>query len=131
MDAFITLELARGLNTLPGRCNFDKHTFLFDSNRIVKSNKFPGLGLGCLLVKGETGIDFGRDTAGNDGKNLFTKFDELQFHISGGLSENCLKTNKAVNSGFDLLMDISTLSLAVCNCDIDQAGVSGFVRRSK
>jgi hypothetical protein len=42
-----------------------------------------------------------------------------------------LKTHKAVNSGFDLLMDIATLSLAVCNCDIDQAGVSGFVRRSE
>jgi hypothetical protein len=42
-----------------------------------------------------------------------------------------LKTHKAVNSGFDLLMDIATLSLAIFNCDIDQAGVSGFVRRSK
>jgi len=83
VDAVIALELARRLNTLPGRCDFDKHTFFFDSNGIVKRNKFPGLGLGCLLVKGETGVDFGGDTAGNDGENLFTKFDKLQFHVSG------------------------------------------------
>jgi hypothetical protein len=42
-----------------------------------------------------------------------------------------LKTHKAVNSGLDLLMDIATLLLAVCDCDVDQAGVSWFVRRSK
>jgi hypothetical protein len=42
-----------------------------------------------------------------------------------------LKTHKAVNSGFDLLIDIATLLFAVFDCDIDQAGVGGFVRRSK
>jgi hypothetical protein len=94
VDTIIALELARGLNTLPARCDFDKHTFFFDSNRLVKSNKFPGLGLGCLLVKGETGVDFGRDTAGNDGKNLFTKFDELQFHVSGGIIRELLENTQ-------------------------------------
>ena len=81
VDSVIALELARGLNTLPGRCDLDKYALFLDSNRLVKSDYFFSLGLGCLLVKRETSVDFGGDTAGNDGKDLFTKFNELQFHV--------------------------------------------------
>ena len=82
MNAIVALELARSLDTLPARCDLDKHTFFLDSNGIVKCDDFFSLGLGCLLVKGEASVDFGRDTTGNDGEDLFTKFDELRFHVS-------------------------------------------------
>jgi hypothetical protein len=131
VNAFVALELARGLNTLPARCDLDKHTFFLDSNRVVKCDEFFSLGLGCLLVKGEASVYFGRDTAGNDGEDLFAKFDELRFHVSGDSLVNCQKTHKAVNSGIDLLMDRATLLLAVRDCDIDYAGVCGFVHRSE
>jgi hypothetical protein len=82
VNAFVTLELARGLNTLPARCDLDKHTFFLDSNRLIKGDDFFSLGLGCLLVKGETSVNFGRHTARNDGEDPFTKFDELPSHVS-------------------------------------------------
>jgi hypothetical protein len=78
VNVFVTLELSGGLNTFPGRCDLDQHTFPLDSNGFVKRNELFGLGLGCLLVKGETGINFGGNTAGNDGKDLFAEFDELR-----------------------------------------------------
>jgi hypothetical protein len=81
VNAVVALELARSLNTLPRRCDLDKHAFFLDSNRLVESDKFFSLGLGRLLVKGETSVDFGGDTAGNDSKDLFTKFNELQFQV--------------------------------------------------
>ena len=77
MNAVVALELARGLNALPGRCDLDKHTLFLDSNRLVECNDLLGLGLGGLLVKGETSVDLSRDTAGNDGQDLFTELDEL------------------------------------------------------
>ena len=82
VNALVALELARSLDTFPGRCNLDEHTFFLDSERVVKRDKFPGLGLGSLLVKGETSVDFGGDAAGNDGKDLFAKFDELRSEVS-------------------------------------------------
>jgi hypothetical protein len=78
VNALVALELARSLDAFPGRCDLDEHTFSLDSEGLVERNELFGLGLGCLLVKGETGIDFGGDTAGNDSKDLFTEFDELQ-----------------------------------------------------
>jgi hypothetical protein len=82
--ALVTLELARGLDTLPSRCDLDEHTFTLNANRLVERDEFPGLGLGSLLVKGEAGIYFGRDTARDDGKDLSTEFDQLQRrHVSG------------------------------------------------
>jgi hypothetical protein len=78
VNVFVTLELARGLDTFPGRCDLDEHTFLPDSDGLVERNELSGLGLGCLLVKGETGVDFSRDTAGNDREDLFAEFDELE-----------------------------------------------------
>ena len=87
VNAFVALQLARSLDTFPGRRDLDEHTFLLDSDGLVKRNKLFGLGLGSLLVEGETGIDFGGDTAGNDGKDLFAEFDELEFHVSGNTLE--------------------------------------------
>jgi hypothetical protein len=87
VNAFVALELARSLDTFPGRRDLDEHTFPLDSDGLVKRNKLFGLGLGSLLVKGETGIDFSGDTAGNDGKDLFAEFDELEFHVSGNTFE--------------------------------------------
>jgi hypothetical protein len=36
MNALVTLELARGLDAFPGRCDLDEHTFFLDSDRLVE-----------------------------------------------------------------------------------------------
>jgi len=82
VNAVVALELARSLDTFPGRCNLDEHTFFLDSEGLVKRDKLLGLGLGSLLVKRETGVDFRGDAAGNDGEDLFAKFDELRSQVS-------------------------------------------------
>ena len=66
------------LNTLPRRRNLDEDTLLGDANRLVKGNELLGLGLGGLLVEGETGIDLSRDTTRDDLENLLAELDELK-----------------------------------------------------
>jgi hypothetical protein len=66
VNALVSLKFAGSLDAFPGRCDFDEHTFFLDADRFVKRNKVLGLGLGALLVKGETGVNLGGDTAGND-----------------------------------------------------------------
>jgi len=34
--ALVALELSRGLDTFPGRCDLDEHTFSLDANRLVQ-----------------------------------------------------------------------------------------------
>ena len=77
MDTVITLKLAGGLDTLPGRSDLDEDTLLLNANRVVESNELAGLSLGALLVEGETGIDFSRDTTGDDSQNLLAELDKL------------------------------------------------------
>lgn len=82
MNSVVALKFARSLDTFPGRCDLDEHTFFLNSEGLVKRDKLFGLGLGCLLVKGETGVNFCGDAAGNDGQDLFAEFDELRSHVS-------------------------------------------------
>lgn len=100
MNAVVSLEFPGGLDTLPRRCDFDEDTLLLDTNRFVKRDELFGLGdenegistfaelrvrvfeiiylfLGAFLVKGKTSIDLRRHTAGDNSKNFFTEFDEL------------------------------------------------------
>lgn len=77
MNTIIALELASSLDTFPGRRDLDKHALFLDSNGFVECNEVLGLGLGALLVKGETSVNFGRDTAGNDRKDFFPEFYKL------------------------------------------------------
>jgi hypothetical protein len=99
VDVVITLEFTSSLDTLPRRCDFDENTLLFDTNRLVEGNELLSLridknkepiklcdnitylGLGALLVEGETSIDFRRHTARNDSKNLLAKLDKLIIDI--------------------------------------------------
>lgn len=48
-----------------------------DTDGIVESDELLGLGLGALLIEGQAGVDFGRDTAGDDGQDLLTELNEL------------------------------------------------------
>ena len=82
MNSVVALKFARSLDTFPGRCDLDEHAFFLNPEGLVERDKLFGLGLGCLLVKGETGVNFCRYTAGNDGQDLFAKFDELRPHVS-------------------------------------------------
>jgi hypothetical protein len=84
VNAVVALELASSLNTFPGRGDLDKDAFLLDSNGFVERNEVSGLGLCGLLIKGETSVDFGRNTARNDRKNFPPEFYELSFVISLG-----------------------------------------------
>jgi hypothetical protein len=92
VDVVITLEFTSSLDTLPRRCDFDENT-LVEGNELlslgIDKNKEPiklcdnitCLGLGALLVEGETSIDFRRYTARNDSKNLLAKLDKLIIDI--------------------------------------------------
>ena len=77
MNALVALELASSLNTFPSRRDLDKHTLFLDSNGFVERNEVPGFGLGAFFVKGETSVNFSRDTAGNNRKDFFPEFYEL------------------------------------------------------
>ena len=77
VDAVVALELAGGLDTLPGRGDLDEDALLLDPDRLVERNELLGLGLRRLLVVGEAGVDLGRDTAGDDLEDLLAEFDEL------------------------------------------------------
>ena len=59
MDAVVTLELARSLDTLPSRSDLDEDALLLDADGLVEGNELLGLGLGRLLVERETGVDLG------------------------------------------------------------------------
>lgn len=65
VDALL-LELARGLDTLPCRGDLDQDTLLLDTKSLVQGEELFCLCLGALLVEGQTGIDFGGNTAGDD-----------------------------------------------------------------
>jgi hypothetical protein len=84
VNAIVALELASSLDTFPGRGDLDKDAFFLDSNGFVERNEVSGLGLCGLLIKGETSVDFGRNTARNNRKNFPPEFYELSFVISLG-----------------------------------------------
>ena len=83
MDAVVALELARSLDTLPGRGDLDEDALLLDADGFVEGDELLSLGLGRLLVEGQTGVDLGRDTAGDDLQNLRAELNEL--HIPDGV----------------------------------------------
>jgi hypothetical protein len=90
VNLIIALKFTGSLDTLPSRRDLDQNTLLGDADGIVKRDELLGLSLGGFLVKGETGIDFGRDTARNDSKNFFAKLDELRENSQYGLDHRCL-----------------------------------------
>ena len=77
MDAVVTLELARSLDTLPSRSDLDEDALLLDADGLVERDELLGLGLGALLVKGQAGVDLGGHTARDDRENLLAELDEL------------------------------------------------------
>ena len=78
VNAVVALELASSLDTLPSRSDLDEDTLLLDASGLVESDELLGLGLGGLLVEGETGIDLSGDTAGDDLQDLLAELDELE-----------------------------------------------------
>lgn len=76
VDALDSLEVLGSLDTLPGGGDLDEDALLGDAGILVETDDLLGLGDGGLLVEGETGIDLGRDTAGDDLQDLDTKVDE-------------------------------------------------------
>ena len=77
VDAVVTLELARSLDTLPSRSDLDEDALLLDADGLVERDELLGLGLGRRLVVREARIDLGGDTAGNDLQDLLVKLNEL------------------------------------------------------
>ena len=77
MNAVLSLELLRRLNTLPCRGDLDQDALTLDADRLVEGNEVLGLRLGCCLVEGQLGVDLSGDTAGDDRENLLAELDEL------------------------------------------------------
>lgn len=77
VDVVLLLEFTSGLDTLPCRSDLDEDTLLLDADRLVQGNELLGLGLGALLVEGQTSVDLGGDTAGDESENFLAKLDKL------------------------------------------------------
>lgn len=43
VNAIVPLEFTSGLDTFPGRCDFDKDTVLLDANRFIEGDELLGL----------------------------------------------------------------------------------------
>jgi hypothetical protein len=84
VNAIVPLKLPSSLDTLPSGGNLDKDTILLDANRLVESNQLLGLGLGTLLVKGQAGINFSRDTTRDDGQDLLAELNKLKTFLREG-----------------------------------------------
>ena len=76
MNVVLRLELAGGLDTLPGGSDLDEDTLALDAEGLVEGDKVLGLLNGGLLVERETGVDLSRDTAGDDLEDLGTESNE-------------------------------------------------------
>lgn len=130
MDAF-TLEFTRSLDTFPSRSDLDQDAVLLDTDGVVEGDELLGLGLGTLLVKGETGVDLGRDTSRDDGEDGLAEFDELQKDADTLSERYCIVstefTYQAVSGSVNLAFEVSTLALAVLDGSIDQTLVCGLV----
>ena len=77
MDAVVALKFAGSLDTLPGRRNLDEDALLLDADGVVQSDELLRLLLGRLLIVGQAGVDFRRDTARDNLQDLLAKLDEL------------------------------------------------------
>ena len=77
MNAVLSLELLRRLNTLPCRGDLDQDALTLDADRLVEGNEVLGLRLGCCLVEGQLGVDLGGDTTGDDREDLLAELDKL------------------------------------------------------
>ena len=77
VNAVVALELARRLDALPGRRDLDEDALLLDTDGVVQRDELLGLLLCRLLVKGETGVNLGRDTTRDNLQDLLAEFDEL------------------------------------------------------
>lgn len=84
MNAIVAFELASSLDTFPSRGNLDEDAVFLDSNGLVERNEVSGLGLCAFLIKGETSVDFSRNTARDNRKDFPPEFYELSFLISLG-----------------------------------------------
>lgn len=108
MDALDSLEVLGSLDTLPGGGDLDEDALLGDTGILVETDDLLGLGDGGLLVEGETGIDLGRDTAGDDLQDLDTKVDEelVQGRLGLGLDGTVWRQER-MDSGLVWLHDVS------------------------
>ena len=77
MDLVFLLELPRGLDTLPCAGDLDEDALLLDADGVVQSDELLRLLLGRLLIVGQAGVDFRRDTARDNLQDLLAKLDEL------------------------------------------------------
>jgi hypothetical protein len=110
MNPILGLKLLGSLNALPRTRNLDQNPVLADAQVLVELNDVEGLGDGGLGVKGVTGVDFGRDAAGDDFQDFLAEFDE-----------------EAVEGGLDLVVDIVAFLEAVLDCCVDLFCVGGFL----
>lgn len=76
VDVVLRLELAGGLDTLPGGGDLDEDALALDTERLVEGDEVLSLLDGGFLVERETGVNLGRDTARDNLEDLATEGDE-------------------------------------------------------
>lgn len=80
----LALQDLGGLDTLPGRRKLDEDALLANANRLVQVDDVQSLVNRGLLVERETGVDLGRNLAGDDFENLLAELDEEA--VEGGVN---------------------------------------------
>ena len=85
MNAVLSLELLRRLNTLPCRGDLDQDALTLDADRLVEGNEVLGLRLGCCLVEGQLGVNLSGNTARDDRENLLAELNQLYDRIVLGI----------------------------------------------
>jgi hypothetical protein len=135
VDAVLGLEDVSGLDTLVGGGDLDEDALLLDADLLVELveetklihaqkiatraistylDDLKGLVDGGLGVKGQPGVDFSGDLAGNDLENLLAELDE-----------------ETVEGGLNLNVDGATLLLAVGHGSVDKSGILWLLGRSQ
>lgn len=114
VDAVVALQDLGGLDTLPGRGDLDENAVLGDALSLVELDDVQGLVDRGLGVKGEAGVDLGRDLAGDDLEDLLAELDQ-----------------ETVQRSIDLVVDRAALLLGVGNGIVDELGVLGLLGGSQ
>jgi hypothetical protein len=110
VNVVVPLQLSGGLDTLPGRGDLDQDPLPVDTLGLVESDELLGLVDGGLLVKRESGVDLGGDSAGNDLEDLLTELDE-----------------ETVHGVVDLVVELAALGLGPFDRGVDELSVGGLV----
>ena len=107
VDVLVGLQVSGGLDTFPGGSDLDQDSLSLDADGFVEGDQLLGLVDGGLSVVREGGIDFSRDSTGNNLEDFSAELDK-----------------ESVGGVLDLSLDVTSLLLGVLDGDVNESGVA-------